>query len=846
MKKYILISLLLLIFLASASASQRAFLTYEEGSGTTSVDITGNGHNAIWTYNNASFTTDSMFGVYSLFMNGSANGSTGYEVTYQTTPIRNLAQGTVDLWVKLNITYNSGQNVILLINDNPGVANYVQLYVGGVTTDTGVVHFAKKNGGIDIKSSGAQAGGVTSYQNITVNDSNWHHIQVSWDGVSNYLIIDGNLSSSVLETGGTDDVAFPNIQYSQPNNAVKIDNFQITTDVYNTSQVATSGTLFSTAESVSACGFTNATPLILCTISNSSFTKACTTSLSGAGLENVKIKVNPTSRNDIPAGVVPFYSTSGNYAVGLFLRNISAPITTASGQHILVYNFPTILSDVNQTSINFTMNPFWTDSGVQQFGLPTNSSIGENLDCTSFSASPLVTNVEFDRLFPYNSTHWLNRTMQCVGNTSTSITGLTANSLTGSTTPWTINNGTNQITLNAFSFLYINQSSGTHFVPMSALWLNVTLRYIKTNRGTAICSVGDLASGTYNYSCDLSATPTLKGQKGETFPNGSVNIVNTNTTIAVSLIRTRALALEIDMLDFDFNPVVGATCSASNLQTVTSSITAPHSIYGSTTYGSCLMNGVTPNTTQSVTINPNNGKTKPLNMSFPIGDYYNSQRFGVLTNNYCQLFDGIYDYAVNIDTFQPGNISDVVRFHAFDLSNPDKPPVQYAVFVYDSGLQCTTGADGFCTIPGIVPDVLKHTWSVSKRPYYSDQNGTFFHSETPISVGLYHNNSDATINPHLVNPKTGGTSGTGNDPLQFWLAFLLSPVSIIFLVLSYISFKVGQSTIGILFTVLFFIQLLPFWFAIIITVFIVLMMSKTTREIVMGGAGAVVEEVRNR
>lgn len=113
-------------------------------------------------------------------------------------------------------------------------------------------------------------------------------------------------------------------------------------------------------------------------------------------------------------------------------------------------------------------------------------------------------------------------------------------------------------------------------------------------------------------------------------------------------------------------------------------------------------------------------------------------------------------------------------------------------------------------------------------------------------MGLYHNNSDATINPHLVNPKTGGTSGTGNDPLQFWLAFLLSPVSIIFLVLSYISFKVGQSTIGILFTVLFFIQLLPFWFAIIITVFIVLMMSKTTREIVMGGAGAVVEEVRNR
>ena len=91
------------------------------------------------------------------------------------------------MWIRTTSNTSGGKRELLIDKFNRGTPNY-DGYALAISNNK--LHFYSRNGG-------STNGWSTTYSTATVNDGNWHHVAVSFDGTNGTYYIDGQASGSV-------------------------------------------------------------------------------------------------------------------------------------------------------------------------------------------------------------------------------------------------------------------------------------------------------------------------------------------------------------------------------------------------------------------------------------------------------------------------------------------------------------------------------------------------------------------------------------------------------------------------------------------------------------------------
>ncbi|MCP5096231.1 MAG: LamG domain-containing protein, partial [Chloroflexi bacterium] len=169
---------------ALALASPLASWSFEEGSGTTAVDVTGNGHD------------------------GTLNGQIAWSTDTENGSSYALEFDGVDDYVEIPNESDFDLNVL-------SVAFWVKVdafttnWQGMVTKGDGAwrVHRCGGNQTISFGTSGLSNGDMCS--NTTFNDGQWHHVVAVYDGSTKSLYVDGVLDTSLAVTGSVNTNDYP-------------------------------------------------------------------------------------------------------------------------------------------------------------------------------------------------------------------------------------------------------------------------------------------------------------------------------------------------------------------------------------------------------------------------------------------------------------------------------------------------------------------------------------------------------------------------------------------------------------------------------------------------------------
>jgi hypothetical protein len=264
---------------------------------------------------------------------------------------------------------------------------------------------------------------------------------------------------------------------------------------------------------------------------------------------------------------------------------------------------------------------------------------------------------------------------------------------------------------------------------------NFHLTYNYTLYNPQTCSVNDVGYGLRSWQC-LAPNATYQA----VMASGTVNITSPLTSITAIFQRQRDLYLSINTLQ-NGQSIAGVQCAGSGTVVYSASQT------GSQIY-TCLWQ-VAANTIEPV-IFSHLGQT--ASSLFPIGDYYNSQHYGIPEQNqtYCANFfngDGTYHYWYDLANPNPSVIINV-----FDMYNQ---PITGASVKIDGFL--VGGSDSAGIAKFTYPmDFIVHNVSASKVGYLTASvNKTV--SELRSSVYVFRLAAD-TGSPFA--PNTGGGTQT--------------------------------------------------------------------------------------
>ena len=157
------------------------FWDFEEGSGSaTSTDKSGLGRDGTWNGTGAHYTASAKAGVSAGIFGGAANSD---YISFSSSYVANLP--TVSLGGWLNST-SSG----IMMSEHGGPANFI-LQFGRSTAGKFDSYFSTKT------TSPSWQANVSG----AINDGNWHHIMVVYDGSRERVYTDGNETFSVAGTG---------------------------------------------------------------------------------------------------------------------------------------------------------------------------------------------------------------------------------------------------------------------------------------------------------------------------------------------------------------------------------------------------------------------------------------------------------------------------------------------------------------------------------------------------------------------------------------------------------------------------------------------------------------------
>ena len=685
---------------------------------------------------------------------------------------------------------------------------------------------------------------------------------------------------------------------------------------------SSSGIRFEGLESSRSCGFTNGIANMFCSIAGLSCTTGTavnsTSYLTLSKFNGVMTKTVPASTlvgylqnhpqdNHLltftdystlfSSGYIPSYNTgsTGNGIVALSfayqtftksgcLISCTVPTTTIrAGEYRetvipIAYNLP--ISFVNVSSVNISFEPFFDNTGIFQFDNFSNATQIEFLSCSQ-EVNDATTRWEASLVIGYNSTHFLNRTLRCVGNSTKGITQLTTNSpvtnlVVNATTGVNICNGvvngggcpeSHVAPITVFSgntFVFKSSVVQVAFLTVRNIQspnvdaqagagfrlANATVRFGYINQGTSVCSVGSLPSGTYGYTCTLPSG--YVNDTGATTINGTlvVSPASLNQTVTVQASRIRSLGLNVSIRDKLGNPLIAVSCFSDYLGSTTSD-----------SNGNCAYTNVRANTVENITIQSNNYEQirEGLTIGYQVGDFYNgvtSTGYGDQPSNKCQAFNGIYHYTTNVDSLSP-----VITFSILAGGSCQGQPVGDAVITIDgnSNLACKTNAKGFCviTLPNI--DAVTHTVTISKRPAFNDISGSFLLSDfssgkvtnnitlalfqtldvntlqkigdtaTPFATARIPANTSqisGDINACTLASSIASGTGGGTNGADFWLGFFLQTHNIVLLFLTWVAGTLGLVTLAFIMFSLIAFQLLPLPLQLILLAVIIWYVSK--------------------
>ena len=313
--------------------------------------------------------------------------------------------------------------------------------------------------------------------------------------------------------------------------------------------------------------------------------------------------------------------------------------------------------------------------------------------------------------------------------------------------------GSNSI--NRFAYIKLDMTNGS--IPSYSSVYDDTffqLNYTKMRYDPQTCTLANNPFGFYTYECspitDYYTTDALSG----TF---TLNSTNPTFGLTLEYQQQRNLTLNITITQNGM-PLDNMLCISQ---------------YGSdsTDYGECSIPlGFQPDANITVTF-PNLPEYPGTAISFPIGDYYNSQGYG--DGESCADFDGVYAYSFDVrDVFKSIQVK--------TISNTGASVSGAAVYLDDS-LVCST-RDGSCTFQFPL-DFNTHTMVAEKSNYV---NGT-------ITTTLY-NTPLVTI---TLNAKDGAVEVGGSIQSSTDLFNLLKDKTVLGFILVLAGAGAGAATAGV-------------------------------------------------
>jgi len=161
-----------------ADSSEKGFYKFEENTGTTLTDSSGNGNNG--TMSNMTWSsTDPAFGSYS----GSFNGSNGVITSSGAGTALNVASFSTSFWFKATSVPTSGYGVMLSSYDESGNSRF---------------YWALHDSGLEIVIYGSSSSHTNSYASTVVAGS-WYHLVVTHTGTVTSTYLNGsNLGAGVI------------------------------------------------------------------------------------------------------------------------------------------------------------------------------------------------------------------------------------------------------------------------------------------------------------------------------------------------------------------------------------------------------------------------------------------------------------------------------------------------------------------------------------------------------------------------------------------------------------------------------------------------------------------------
>jgi len=167
-----------------SAGSPLAYWKFDDGSGTSAVDSSGNGYTATLSASAPSWVTGHI-GPYALSFNGTNN-----YLSIPAASYNNLSTGTIALWV--NLTSNTGEVVICKQHD--GVNSIGVLAIGQNIASGGGPIAGGTSGKLYFHSRNSQTLGVSTG---TVATGAWHHIAVTFNASQAIFYIDGSQDSTI-------------------------------------------------------------------------------------------------------------------------------------------------------------------------------------------------------------------------------------------------------------------------------------------------------------------------------------------------------------------------------------------------------------------------------------------------------------------------------------------------------------------------------------------------------------------------------------------------------------------------------------------------------------------------
>jgi autotransporter-associated beta strand protein len=542
----------------SATPSDMAFYyKFDESSGTTAADASGNG-NIASLMSGATWTT----GIISNAVH--CDGTTNGYLTLPTGVVNGISDFTASAWVKTDVSSMWAR----VFDFGSGTGNYMFLTpVGG----TGTVRY-------EILTPGNSAQQLNSPSAISVGA--WHHLAVTLSGTTGILYVDGvavttnsSMTLNPSSLGGTTQNYLGKSQFPDPNLTGSVDDFRFYTHALKSSEVLALALTPSIPGGLTAVPVPGNTQVALswnavsgatsynlkrAPVSGGSYTTVTNiagTSFTDTGLVNLttyyyvvsavmatgetpnSAEVSATPYNSAPPVPLNLTATPGNGRVTLRWN----PALTASGYKL--WRSTTSGSgyaQIGSPSGTSYLDLAVTNGAVYYYVVSATNNLGASATSAEANATPhLITVVwsgALDSIWNSTSTNWLD------GGTSTlyqdadtvtfddSATGATTISIPAAVTPLRVN---------------VNNNVVSYAIG-----------------GSAICGTGSLVKSGYG-TLALNSANTFSG--GTTNNGGAINLGNAGALGTGPLVLNGGGLGNLGQMTFANNIVIGGGANAIQL-----------------------------------------------------------------------------------------------------------------------------------------------------------------------------------------------------------------------------------------------------------------------------------------